>query len=80
MCIAFDGAYILEAPAADPGITDEPCPNPGITPAGGGGEGGGEGAAQPESLCPTRRQVPDVKVRDAGYVLEVSATLKCVPK
>jgi hypothetical protein len=55
MCIAFDGAYILEAPAADPGITDEPRPTPGITPAGadGDGGGGGEGAVQPESLCPT---------------------------
>ena len=55
MCIAFDGAYILEAPAPDPGLTDEPRPNPGITPAlAGGGRGRGrEGAVQPESLCPT---------------------------
>jgi hypothetical protein len=51
MCIAFDGAYILEAPAADRGITDEPRPNPETTPAGGGGCG--EGVGQPESLCPT---------------------------
>lgn len=26
MCIAFDGAYILEAPTADPDITDEHRP------------------------------------------------------
>jgi hypothetical protein len=47
MCIAFDGAYILEAPAADPGLTDEHRPVPEITPAGTGGSG------RPESLPPT---------------------------
>lgn len=41
MCIAFDGAYILEAPAADPGITDEHRPTPEITAAGAGGEDSG---------------------------------------
>ena len=48
MCIAFDGAYIHEAPPADPGSTDEYRePVPEITPANPGGEGPG----QPESLC-----------------------------
>jgi hypothetical protein len=36
MCIAFDGAYLLEAPAADPGITDGHRPVPEIMPAGAG--------------------------------------------
>ena len=40
MCIAFDGAYILEAPPADPGSTDEHRPVPEIMPASAGGEGG----------------------------------------
>jgi hypothetical protein len=47
MCIAFDGAYILEARAADPGITDEHRPVPETAPA------GGESAGQRDSLCPT---------------------------
>jgi hypothetical protein len=46
MCIAFDGAYILEAPAADPGITDEQRPNPEFAPA----DASGEGSGRPESL------------------------------
>jgi hypothetical protein len=33
MCIAFDGAYILEAPPADPGIADDRRPAPEVTPA-----------------------------------------------
>jgi hypothetical protein len=38
MCIAFDGAYILEAPPANPGIADDhrrPAPEvtPEVTPA-----------------------------------------------
>jgi hypothetical protein len=33
MCIAFDGAYILEAPPADPGIADDHRPAPEVTPA-----------------------------------------------
>jgi hypothetical protein len=49
MCIAFDGAYILEAPAADPGITDEHLSVPEITPA----ATVAEGAGRPGSLCPT---------------------------
>jgi hypothetical protein len=49
MCIAFDGAYILEAPPADPGNTDEHRPVPEITPASAGAEGSG----RPESLSPT---------------------------
>jgi len=47
MCIAFDGAYILEAPPADPGSTDEHRPVAEIIPA------SGEGSGRPESLCPT---------------------------
>ena len=47
MCIAFDGAYILEAPAADPGITDEHRPAPEITAAGADGEDSGRA----EPLC-----------------------------
>jgi hypothetical protein len=47
MCIAFDGAYILEAPAADPGITDEHRPTPEITATGADGEDSG----RPEQLC-----------------------------
>jgi hypothetical protein len=46
MCIAFDGAYILEAPPADPGSTDERRPVPEIMPA----SAGGEGSLRPESL------------------------------
>jgi len=42
MCIAFDGAYILEAPPADPGSTDEHRPVPEIMPASAGGEGASE--------------------------------------
>ncbi len=34
MCIAFDGAYILEAPPADPGIADAHRPAPEVTPTG----------------------------------------------
>jgi hypothetical protein len=49
MCMAFDGAYILEAPPADPGSTDEHRPVPEIMPA----VSGGEGPGRPESLCPT---------------------------
>jgi hypothetical protein len=49
MCIAFDGAYILEAPPADPGSTDEHRPVAEIVPASTGGEGSG----RLESLCPT---------------------------
>jgi hypothetical protein len=49
MCIAFDGAYILEARAADPGITDEHRPVPETAPA----DAGGESAGQLEALCPT---------------------------
>jgi hypothetical protein len=46
MCIAFDGAYILEAPPADPaGNDDYREPVPEITPA------SGEGPGQPESPC-----------------------------
>jgi hypothetical protein len=33
MCIAFDGAYILEAPPANPGIADDHRPAPEVTPA-----------------------------------------------
>ena len=33
MCIAFDGAYLLEAPPADPGIADDNRPGPEVTPA-----------------------------------------------
>jgi len=33
MCIAFDGAYILEAPPADPGPADEQAPVREITTA-----------------------------------------------
>jgi hypothetical protein len=48
MCIAFDGAYILEAPPADPASTDDYRELvPEITPANAGGEGPG----QPESPC-----------------------------
>jgi hypothetical protein len=65
MCIAFDGAYILEAPAADPGITDEHRPV--IMPAGVGGEDSG----RPEPLGPT--SPPAVM---PGSVREVSASVK----
>jgi hypothetical protein len=37
--MAFDGAYILEAPAADPGSTDGHRPAAEIMPAGAGGSG-----------------------------------------
>jgi hypothetical protein len=47
MCIAFDGAYIHEAPAADPGTTDEHRPTPEITAAGADGEDSGRA----EPLC-----------------------------
>jgi hypothetical protein len=47
MCIAFDGAYLLEVPAADPAITDEHRPVPEIMPAGAGGSG------RPAPLRPT---------------------------
>jgi hypothetical protein len=47
MCIAFDGAYILEARAADPGITDEHRPVPETAPA------DEESVGQRDSLCPT---------------------------
>ena len=33
MCIAFDGAYILEAPPADPGIANDHRPAHEVTPA-----------------------------------------------
>jgi hypothetical protein len=33
MCIAFDGAYLLEAPAADPFGTDDKCPAPEVVTA-----------------------------------------------
>jgi len=65
MCIAFDGAYILEAPAANPGITDEHRPAAEIMPAGAGGSG------RPEPLRPTS---PPAVV--PGSVREVSASLK----
>ena len=65
MCIAFDGAYILEAPPADPGITDEHRPVPEITPSGAGGSG------RPEPLRPAS---PPAVV--PGSVREVSASLK----
>jgi hypothetical protein len=48
MCIAFDGAYILEAPPADPGSTDEQRPVAEIMPASAGGEGPG----RPEPATP----------------------------
>jgi hypothetical protein len=67
MCIAFDGAYILEAPAADPGSTDEHCPVAEIMPAAAGGEDSG----RPESLRPTS---PSAVM--PGSVGEVSASLK----
>ena len=31
MCIAFDGAYILEAPTTHPAVTDERRPAPELT-------------------------------------------------
>lgn len=43
MCIAFDGAYILEAPPSDPGPADEDAPATEIITA----------DAEPENLCPT---------------------------
>ena len=65
MCIAFDGAYILEAPPADPGSTDEHRPVPETTPSGAGGSG------RAESLRPT----PPPAVMP-GSACEVSASLK----
>ncbi len=65
MCIAFDGAYILEAPAADPDITSGHRPAAEITPAGAGGSG------RPGPLRPTS---PPAVV--PGSVREVSASLK----
>ena len=65
MCIAFDGAYILEAPAADPDSTDGHRPVPAIVPGGAGGSG------RPEPLRPTS---PPAVV--PGSVREVSASLK----
>ncbi len=65
MCIAFDGAYIREAPTADPGITDEHRPVPETTPAGGGG------SCRAESLRPAS---PPAVMPDP--VREVSASLK----
>ena len=65
MCIAFDGAYILEAPAADPGITDEHRPVPEIMPA------GAEGSGRPESPVPA--SPPAVR---PGSGREASASLK----
>jgi hypothetical protein len=65
MCIAIDGAYILEAPAANPGITDEHRAAAEIMPAGAGGSG------RPEPLRPTP---PPAVV--PGSVREVSASLK----
>jgi hypothetical protein len=53
MCIAFDGAYILEAPPADPASTDdyrEPVPE--ITPASADGEGPGQKVSVPLSQVP----------------------------
>ena len=48
MCIAFDGAYILEAPPRTWSSTDEYRePVPEIMPA----SAGGEGSLRPESLC-----------------------------
>jgi hypothetical protein len=65
MCIAFDGAYLLEVPAADPAITDEHRPVPEIMPAGAGGSG------RPAPLRPTS---PPAVV--PGPVREVSASLR----
>ena len=67
MCIAFDGAYILEAPAADPDSTDEHRPAAKIMPAGAGGKDSG----RPEPLRPTS---PPAVV--PGSAREVSAALK----
>jgi hypothetical protein len=65
MCIAFDGAYILEAPTADPAITDEHRPVPETMPTGAGG------SWRAESLRPTP---PPAVMPDS--VREVSASLK----
>ena len=67
MCIAFDGAYILEAPAADPDSTDGHRPAAEIMPAG----ASGEDSERPEPLRPTS---PPAVV--PGSVREVSASLK----
>lgn len=65
MCIAFDGAYILEVPAADPDSTVEHRPVAEIMPAAAGGSG------RPEPLRPTS---PSAVV--PGSVRAVSASLK----
>jgi hypothetical protein len=45
MCIAFDGAYILEAPPADPASNDDyRQPVSEMMPASAGGEGSGASA------------------------------------
>ena len=67
MCIAFDGAYILEAPAVDPDITDEQRCVAEMMPAG----ASGEDSERPEPLRPTS---PPAVV--PGSVREVSASLK----
>jgi hypothetical protein len=69
MCIAFDGAYILEAPAADPDSTDGHRTAAEIAPAAAGGSG------RPQSLRPAS---PPPVMPDP--VLEVSATLKRAPR
>jgi hypothetical protein len=63
MCIAFDGAYILEAPSADPDSTDGHRPVPVIVPVIVPAAAGDSG--RPESLRPT--PPPDVAAgRRAG--------------
>jgi hypothetical protein len=46
MCIAFDGAYILEAPATHPAATDECRPVPELT----AGDADIDGAGRPVPL------------------------------
>jgi hypothetical protein len=64
MCIAFDGAYIFEAPPADPGSTDEYRElAPEIMPASGEGSGAA-GVALPDVTAGPgmrRRAAPAVK-------------------
>jgi len=67
MCIAFDGAYILEAPAADPDITDEQRCVAEMMPAG----ASGEDSERPE---PLRLRSPPAVM--PAPVLAVSASLK----
>ena len=67
MCIAFDGAYILEAPAAHPDSTDGHRPAAEIMPAG----ASGEDSERPE---PLRLRSPPAVMPDP--VLAVSASLK----